>query len=449
MENEVMTETRYLIIGNSAGSIAAAEAIREADKAGSILIISDEPYPAYSRPMIAEHLAQGCPLEKMLYRPADFYQRLGIQALLGRRVTRLDTVKHTAELTDGEPVTWEKLLLATGGVPIIPQIAGIERKGVFSFTTLDDTKAISQFLEGKTGRAVVIGGGLIGVSAAEALVGRGVKVTIVEMKERILNVMLDEETSEMEALALKEAGVDIITGHTVAKVNGASASDAVSSVTLDDGRQLDCNLVVVAIGVRPRTELASATKIRVNRGIIVDRHMATSEPDVYACGDVAEAYDFIYNENRLIPIWPNAYLGGRVAGLNMAGVPTDYPGGTAMNALKYFGVEIASAGMVTPDDDSCQVVSRRYGDNYRKVILKGGLVSGMVFAGDTEKAGIVFSLMRDKVPADGFKEALVAEDFSLAALPEEIWRPRLAALPQDKARVVTAPEQPEEILVGE
>jgi len=443
-----MINTRYLIIGNSAGGIGAAEAIREVDKAGSLLVISDEPYPTYSRPMISEHLARGCPLEKMLYRPGDFYQRLDIQTLLGRKATRLDTAKHIAELDDGEQVTWEKLLLATGGLPIIPQIEGTRRRGVFSFTTLDDARAISEFLKGKD-RAVVIGGGLIGVSAAEALVGRGVKVTIVEMKERILNVMLDEETSEMEALALKEAGVDIITGHTVAKVNGASASDAVSSVTLDDGRQLDCNLVVVAIGVRPRTELASATKIRVNRGIIVDRHMATSEPDVYACGDVAEAYDFIYNENRLIPIWPNAYLGGRVAGLNMAGVPTDYPGGTAMNALKYFGVEIASAGMVTPDDDSCQVVSRRYGDNYRKVILKGGLVSGMVFAGDTEKAGIVFSLMRDKVPADGFKEALVAEDFSLAALPEEIWRPRLAALPQDKARVVTAPEQPEEILVGE
>jgi NAD(P)H-nitrite reductase large subunit len=422
-----MINTRYLIIGNSAGGIAAAEAIREVDKAGSLLIISDEPYPAYSRPMIAEHLAQGCPLEKMLYRPADFYQRLGIQALLGRRVTRLDTVKHTAELEGGEPVTWEKLLLATGGVPIIPQIAGIERKGVFSFTTLDDAKAISEFLDGKTGRAVVIGGGLIGVSAAEALVKRGIKVTIVEMKERILNVMLDEETSNMETLALKQAGADIITGHTVAKINGAAAKGAVSSITLDDGSPITCNLVVVAIGVRPRTELASATKIRVNRGIIVSRQMATSEPDIYACGDAAEAYDFVYDENRLTPIWPNAYLGGRVAGLNMAGVPTEYPGGTAMNSLKYFGVEIASAGMVTPSNDSYEVVSRQYGDNYRKVILKGGLITGMVFAGDTEKAGIVFSLMRDKVQTDGFKEALVAEDFSLAALPEE----------------------PEEILVGE
>ena len=443
-----MINIRYLIIGNSAGGIGAAEAIREVDKAGSLLVISDEPYPAYSRPMISEHLARGCPLEKMLYRPGDFYQRLDIQTLLGRKATRLDTTKHVAELDDGEPVTWEKLLLATGGLPIIPRIEGTRRRGVFSFTTLDDARAISEFLKGKD-RAVVIGGGLIGVSAAEALVERGVKVTIIEMKERILNVMLDEETSNMEALALKQAGVDIITGHTVASINGASARDTASSVTLDDGSQLDCNLVVVAIGVRPRTELVSATGIRVNRGIIVSRHMATSEPDVYACGDAAEAYDFVYDENRLTPIWPNAYLGGRVAGLNMAGIPTEYPGGTAMNSLKYFGVEIASAGMVIPGDNSYEIVSRRHGDNYRKVILKEGLITGMVFAGDTEKAGIVFSLMRDRVPTDGFKEALVAEDFSLAALPEEIWRPRLAAPPQGEARAVTSPEQPEEILVDE
>ncbi|MBN1862322.1 MAG: NAD(P)/FAD-dependent oxidoreductase [Dehalococcoidales bacterium] len=443
-----MISTKYLIIGNSAGGIGAAEAIREVDKDGSILIISDEPYPAYSRPMIADYLGRGCSLEKMLYRPEDFYQKLNVQTRLGEKAVRLDTKKHTVELDDGEQVAWEKLLLATGGTPIVPQIEGIERQGVFSFTTLDDAKAVSEFLEGKTGRAVVIGGGLIGVSATEALVERGVKVTIVEMKERILNVMLDEETSDMEAAALKQAGVEIITGHTVAKINGAADTGGVSGVTLDDESPINCNLVVVAIGVRPRTELVAETGIEVNRGIIVSRQMATSEPDVYACGDATEAYDFVYNENRLTPIWPNAYLGGRVAGLNMAGVPTDYPGGTAMNSLKYFGVEIASAGMVFPDD-KCEVISRRYGDIYRKVILKDGLVTGMVFAGDTEKAGIVFSLMRDKVPTDGFKEALVAEDFSLAALPEEIWRPRLTAMPQGEVTVVTAPEQPEEMPAGD
>jgi NAD(P)H-nitrite reductase large subunit len=153
--------------------------------------------------------------------------------------------------------------------------------------------------------------------------------------------------------------------------------------------------------------------------------MATSNPHVYACGDVAEAHDFIYSKNRLIPIWPNAYIGGRIAGFNMAGVPTKYPGGTAMNSLKYFGLDVAAAGMVTSLDNSYEVLSRQCDNVYCKVVLKDGLVVGMVFVGNIEKSGIVFGLMKDRVNVDGFKQALVAENFSLASLPEEFWRPRL------------------------
>ena len=442
-----MIRVKYLIIGNSAGGIGAAEAIREVDKTGSLLVISDEPYPAYSRPLISEYLAGGCPWERMLYRPADFYEMNDIQTFLNTKVEHLDIAEHTVELEDGRRIAWEKLLLATGGLPIVPQIEGIGRRGVFTFTTLDDAKAIDKFLTG-TSRAVVIGGGLIGVSVTEALVKRGARVTVVEMKERILNTMLDEETSALEEAALRRAGVNIVTGHTVVEINGDSSPTAtVSSVTLDDGSQTPCNLVVVAIGVRPRTELVSDTGIKTNRGLIVNHYMATSCPHIYACGDAAEAYDFIYNENRLTPIWPNAYLGGRVVGSNMAGILTEYSGGTAMNSLKYFGVDIVSAGMVTPADDSYQVVSQKNGNTSHKVVLKDGLVMGMVFAGNIEKSGIVFSLMRDKVNVEEFKEALVADDFSLASLPEEIWRERLAI--PETASPVTSPDQPEEIVLGE
>lgn len=442
-----MMRVKYLIIGNSAGGIGAAEAIREVDKTGSLLVISDEPYPAYSRPLISEYLAGGCPWERMLYRPADFYEMNDIQTFLNTKVEHLDIAEHTVELEDGRRIAWEKLLLATGGLPIVPQIEGIGRRGVFTFTTLDDAKAIDKFLTG-TSRAVVIGGGLIGVSVTEALVKRGARVTVVEMKERILNTMLDEETSALEEATLRRAGVNIVTGHTVVEINGDSSPTAtVSSVTLDDGSQTPCNLVVVAIGVRPRTELVSDTGIKTNRGLIVNHYMATSCPHIYACGDAAEAYDFIYNENRLTPIWPNAYLGGRVVGSNMAGILTEYSGGTAMNSLKYFGVDIVSAGMVTPADDSYQVVSQKNGNTSHKVVLKDGLVMGMVFAGNIEKSGIVFSLMRDKVNVEEFKEALVADDFSLASLPEEIWRERLAI--PETALLVTSPDQPEEIVLGE
>jgi NAD(P)H-nitrite reductase large subunit len=420
-------KVKYLIIGNSAGGVGAAEAIREVDKVGTIAIISDEPYPAYSRPLISEYLAQRRPLERMLFRKADFDKENNIQAIFGRTVEQLNTDAHIVDLDNGKRIAYEKLLVATGGSPIVPQIEGIERDGVFTFTTLDDAKAIAHFLDEyskRRGSAVVIGGGLIGVSVTEALIKRGVEVTIVEMKERILNTILDEEASVLEAETLRKAGVEIITGHTVTKVSSYQGN-AVTSVTLDDGRPIPCELVIVAIGVQPRTELASGAGIEISRGIVVDRYMATSCPDVYACGDVAEAFDFVYGENRLNPLWPNAYLGGRIAGFNMAGVAREYQGGTAMNSLKYFGLAVVSAGMVNPPDSSYELLSKKYDHSYKKVILKDELVVGMVFAGDIEKAGIVFGLMKDKVKVDDFKQALVAQDFGLVSLPEEIWRPRL------------------------
>jgi len=444
-------KVKYLIIGNSAGGIGAAEAIREVDKAGKITIVSDEPYPAYSRPLISEYLAERRPLERMLFRPADFYKVNNIQAILGRRVERLDTSARTVELDDGRRISWGRLLLATGGLPIVPRIEGMEREGVFTFIKLDDAKAIDRFLgeyPKRKVRAVVIGGGLIGVSAAEALVKRGLEVTIVEMKERILNTILDEEASALEEETLRQAEVEVITGHTVAKIS-SYRGDAVTGVTLDDGRPIPCELVVLAIGVRPHTELVSSTGVKTNQGIIVDRHMASSCSRVYACGDAAEAFDFVYGENRLTPIWPNAYLGGRIAGFNMAGVTKKYQGGTAVNSLKYFGLAIVSAGIVNPPDTSYEVLSKKHDHSYKKVVLKDGLVVGMVFAGDIEKAGIVFGLMRERVNVADFKQALVAQDFGLVSLPEEIWRPHLELSPLALASLPTPVEQTEEMLVSE
>jgi NAD(P)H-nitrite reductase large subunit len=435
---------KYLIIGNSAGGIGAAEAIRQVDRRGTLAIVSDEPYPAYSRPLIAEYLADKCPLEKMLFRSVDFYDQNNLHILLSKKVRRIDTEWHAIELESRERIGWQKLLLATGGLPVMPQIEGVESEGVFTFTTLDDAKVIDQFLA-KVERAVVIGGGLIGVSVTEALVKRGIEVTIVEMEKRILGTILDEEASALAEEALRQNGVSLITGHTVAQIN--STKKMVRSITLDDGSIISTNLVIVAVGVQPRTELVAKTGLRVNRGVVVDCYMATSCPGVYACGDAAEAYDFIYGENRLTPIWPNAYLGGRTAGFNMAGIPTEYRGGTAMNSLTYFGLDIVTAGMVNPPDNSYEVLHQKSDHAYHKVVLKDGLVVGMVFAGDIEKSGIIFSLMKEGIKASDFKQALIADDFGLVSLPEEIWRPRLQ--PIGAASPITQPPEPEEAAVGD
>jgi NAD(P)H-nitrite reductase large subunit len=442
-------EIKYLIIGNSAGGIGAAEAIREVDRTGTLAIASDEPYPAYSRPLISEYLAHPYPLEKMLYRRSDFYNKNNIRALLGEKVVKVNPVEHTVSLESGPTLAWRKLLLATGGTPILPRMEGSQLKGAFTFNRLDDAKAVDGFLNQhrRNVRVVVIGGGLIGISITEALVKRGVEVTIVEMKDWVLNTILDEEAAALEAKALAQAGVNTITGHTVAKINSYLAGE-VSGVTLDDGRALPCEMVVIAIGVRPRLEVAAGSGIRTNRGIVVDRHMKASSPDVYACGDVSEAHDFVYGENRLTPVWPNAYEGGRVAGLNMAGETDEYQGGTAMNALKYFGVNIASAGMVSPPDDSYETLINRYNGTYRKVIIKDAKLTGLVFTGDIEKSGIVYNLMKDGADVSSFKKTLVADDFGLASLPEVTWRARLAQ-PSAESVAITSVEKPEEAVIGD
>ncbi len=424
-------KAKYLIIGNSAGGIGAIEAIRLVDKAGSITLISEEPYPAYSRPMISEYLAKHATLDRMLYRPSNFYVKNGVNTMFGKKVTKVDVACRTVELGDSQTVAWESLLLAPGGTPIVSQVVGATKDDFFTFTTLDDAKAIDKFLERRGSErthAVVIGGGLIGFSVSEALVKRNVSVTIVEMKDRVLNTIIDEETSAVAREALEQAGIEVVTNHTVAKAK--TEQGGITSVSLDDGREIVCQMLVMAIGVRPRLDLVAGTPIKTNRGILVDRHMMTSSDGIYACGDAAEAYDFVYQSNRLSPIWPNAYIGGRVAGLNMAGRPTEYSGGTAMNSLKYFGLAIASAGISVPPDNSFETIGTRTDHQIRKVVIKDDIVVGMVLCGDVDRSGVMLGLMRDRVKVGKFKSELVSANFGLTSLPETLLKERLGLVPE-------------------
>ncbi|MBM3119357.1 MAG: NAD(P)/FAD-dependent oxidoreductase [Chloroflexi bacterium] len=432
MGNRKTTKTEYLIIGNSAGGIGAAEAIREFDKKNCITIVSDEPYPAYSRPLISKYLSRERTIGDMLFRRADFYMEHSIDLLLGNKVIGLNLDSHIAQLKGGQQLAWKKLLIATGGVPIVPRMKGANKKGVFAFLTIKDAIAIDEFLD-SCGRAVVIGGGLIGLSVTEALIKRGIDVTVVEMKDRVLNTILDETASSIAEETLRQAGVRVVTNQTVAEVTGETQTEG---VVLDNGDKIPCDLVVMAIGVLPRTELVMGTEIKVNRGLVVDRFMCTSHSNIYSCGDVAESYDFVYGENRLTPIWPNAYIGGRTAGYNMAGVRTEYRGGTAMNSLNYFGLDITTAGaVISPDGKNWEVVSQRNDGVYKKIILGDNLVMGMVFIGDIEKSGMIFSLMRDRVNVASFKRALLADDFGLAYLPRELWQERLGVVSSESTSV--------------
>ncbi|MFA5368064.1 MAG: FAD-dependent oxidoreductase, partial [Dehalococcoidia bacterium] len=235
-------KARYLIIGNGAGGIGAVEAIREVDRKGSIALVSDEPYPAYSRPMIAKYLSGERGLDDILYRPEGFYDVNGVVRFLGRKVAGISLKGRRAAMDNGDEVRWDKLLLATGGSPIIPKGLNPGLKGVYTFTTLDDARAIGEALSAGS-RVVVVGGGLIGISAAEALRKRGAEVTIVELKGAILNTVLDGRGSAIAEAAVSRHGVKIVTGRTVSKIAG---KEKVSGVVLDSGERLTADMVVLA-----------------------------------------------------------------------------------------------------------------------------------------------------------------------------------------------------------
>jgi len=419
-----MRNYRYLIIGNSAGGIGAVEAIREIEKDSTIAIVSDEKHHVYGRPLISYYLANEISFDKIFYRPPDFYKKKNIDNILGKKVIKVNFHEHFLTLSDGEQIGFEKLLLATGGEPFIPPIKGLEDYEFFNFITLDDSIKIRDIIASRDiGTAVVLGGGLIGLKAAEALVVRGISVKVIELADRVLSPVLDEQSSAIIQRVMEEKGVEVITKSTIAEVLGNNGR--LSGVVLNNGGKIDCQLLVVAIGVRPRIELAKNTVVKLNRGIVVDKKMQTNIPDIYACGDCAEVYDFIADNFRLTPLWPTAYVGGRIAGFNMAGMEKEYVWGTGMNAVDFFGFPVISAGIVSPkEEEGLEILAKLdLGRKiYKKFVIRDNNIVGMIFLNEVDRAGVLLALMRNKTDITSFKDDLLREDFGAVHLPDELRR---------------------------
>ncbi|MFH1789389.1 MAG: FAD-dependent oxidoreductase [Candidatus Altiarchaeota archaeon] len=410
---------KYVIIGNSTAGISAAEAIRSKDPKGSITLISEEAYTTYSHPLITYWLAGKLDSEGMYYKGRKYAGDLNASEMLGRKAVELDVKKKKVRLEGGEVVAYDRLLIATGGTPFVPPVKGGELNGVFTFTKWEDARAVKAYIsKHKVKKVVVVGGGLIGLKTTEALVELGLKVTVLELADRILSATFDKKASKVMLAYLKDRGVDIITENTVEEIRGVDGS--VAGVSLRDGRKIACGLVILAIGVRPNMEIVQGTGMATGRGIIVDSHMETSIPDVYAAGDVAEAHDCLIDSSRTIAIWPLAVKQGRVAGLNMAGVKTDYPGGFPMNSVEIHGLPTISVGITDPVDKGFQVIKDSDPDNYeyRKIVLKDGKVKGVIFIGRIDRAGIFTGLIGDKVDVDKIRDDLLNDDFGLITLPK-------------------------------
>jgi len=249
---------------------------------------------------------------------------------------------------------------------------------------------------------------LIGLKACEGIKALGLTVTIVELGERVLALALDEESGKIVGRGLKEEGVNIITCHTVNEI--LSDEHGVCAVALDDGRKIECELVVVAIGVRPNIDIIKDTEIKVNRGIVVDEHMQTSVENVYAAGDVVESHDLVNNCSAVIAIAPFAYDQGRIAGHNMANVKNKYPGGIGMNSVEICGIPVMTMGMTIPDDQK-EVLVFNEGGIYRKFVLDNGVLIGAILVGDVDYGGILTFMIRNRINVNNLKENLIRGDF--------------------------------------
>ncbi len=406
-------KTEYLIIGNSAAGVACIEGIRKVDKTGSIAVISDENIFNYSRPLISYFLAGKVKKRAMPFRDKKFYSRNNVKLVLGNTAEKLDTKKRIAYLSHGEKVVFNKLLIATGGSPIIPEIKGSRLDGVFAFTKFGDAVAIKDYIKKHyIKHAVVIGGGLIGLKAVEALIELGIKVSIVELADRILSTTFDTKASGIIQDALRKAGCNIFTKNTVAEILSKGEDKKVTSVTLKTRKQVPADLVITAIGVSPNIQLVKNTSISINRGILVDEAMQTNVKDIYAAGDVCE---------KNIPIWPNAFKQGRIAGENMASGNAEYTGSIAMNSVELCGIPTISIGKTSLEQDKYEILEMRKKEEsiYKKIVLENNHIVGCIFVGDIERAGIYTGLIINRIDISNIKDKLLEEDFGVLALPEK------------------------------
>ncbi len=414
----------YVIVGNSAAAIGAVEGIRSVDLEGKISIFSKEPYPAYSRPLISYYLSGKVKPEKMYYRDSDFYERLKVEVYLGTEVEALKIEDKKLELPTGEKVQYDRLLIATGGKPINPPIPGREYSGVSTFLTWDDVKELDNELFPGI-KVVIIGAGLIGLKATEGLVKREAIVTVAELSNRILSAILDEESAQIVQNHFEEQGVKFQLNNTVAEI--LAEKGKVTGVRLQNGETLECDRVILAIGVRPNLDLVQDTKIKINQGILVNPQMATSETDVYAAGDVSEGYDKIYQENRVLPILPNAYKQGFTAGVNMANGNAEYQGGFAMNAIGFFDLPMLTAGIIKSNAPDLEEYVQLDQDkqSYKKVVIRAGKLVGYIALNTVDRAGILTGLMDQEVDVTAFQEHLLKEDFGYIHFPKELRSQRL------------------------
>ncbi len=440
--------THYVIIGSSIAGQSAAEAIRECDRAAPITIVSEEPHGFYSRPGLAYLLRGDIPDQQLVARTADDWRKLNAHVIVSR-ADQVLTDRHQVALANGETLLYDRLLLATGSAAVQADFPGRDLEGVVKLDNLDDARRIVK-LAGRKKTAVVIGGGITALELVEGLRARSVKVHYLLRGERYWANVLDETESRLVEERLRDEGV-VLHKHTQIR-QALGRRGQLAAVETQTGERIGCSILAVAIGVRPRLELARSANLKIERGIVVDEYLRTSAPDMYAAGDVAQVTDPRSGRSTLDVLWSTALAQGRVAGQNMAGAQAPYVKAVPMNVTQLAGVITTIIGAVgSGRDEDLVAISRGDSEAWRllpqawvvidkhegnrvRLLLDECRIVGAIVMGDQTWARPLYELIAAQVDIVPVRAAMLSNPAAALSYLKQFYQDWASARPEQKQR---------------
>jgi NADPH-dependent 2,4-dienoyl-CoA reductase/sulfur reductase-like enzyme len=404
----------YLIIGSGvAGYNALKELVNLSVNNKIIMITSDNYYPYDRPPLSKEYLRAELDRDTLFFEAEDFYKRSNLSVILKKKVEKIDTKEKVAILEDGDSISFNKALIATGGSPRKLGINGENLRGVHYLRTLNDADEIkSEISKGKN--AVIVGGGFIGIEVASSLTMLGVKTTVIEVMPYIWSTFVDEKISNFIQKYFENRGVQFILNESVKEIEG---DEKVKTVVLNSDKKLDADFVLIAIGIKPNVEIAQQSGINVNNGIIVNEHLQTNHPDIYAAGDVANILDPDSGKRRRIEHWNNAEYTGKLAARNMLGKNESYNFISSIWS-DIFDLHIESAGDTRDYDE--YVIRGKFQlekPKFSIIYIKKGAVKGyLAINRKVKELASLNKLIQKNVDVSNKRDALADEKFDLRKL---------------------------------
>lgn len=374
---------KIVIIGNGVAGISAVEAIRSKNSQIEIEIFTDEKYFHYSRPRIIEYLGKKIEKEKLIIKNKNYYEQNNIKINLETKISKIDCENKKVILANGESVIYDKLIIAAGAFSFLPPVKGSNEKGVFTLRTIDDADKIMDFIKDKK-RAVVIGGGLLGIEAGISILNHELEVTIVEFFDRLLPRQLDKDGAAILQKMLEDKGLKFLLNKQAEEIKRENEE---LKILFKDGFALECDMILFSSGVRSNLEIIKETKIEFDKGIKVNKNMQTNIPDIFAAGDVAEFNGIVYG------IWPAAKEQGWAAGLNAIEENMEYVGSVFSTKLKVAGIELASMGSIEAKQD-IEIITKSNENIFKRLFVQNKKIVGAILLGDTKEYQNLQSIMK-------------------------------------------------------